>query len=118
MPVLIGGITVARKEEWAKSTTGPDWTDIEGMLRALEALHTGEVVLTVSTAGIGASGGLVLSAHHVLATLGEDATHTGVGVDATWPNQQHAELAAAAYELLYRLDFAIGEHYQQQKIPT
>jgi hypothetical protein len=106
------------KRQWAQSTNGPDWTDIEAMMRALESVHTGEVVLTVSTVGIGATGGMALSAHHVLATLGEDATHTGCGVDTLWPNRQHTTLEAAVYELLYRLDFAIGDHYQQEKIPT
>lgn len=108
---------MAGKAQWAQSTNGPDWTDIEAMMRAQEALHTGAVVLTVSTVGIGATGGMALSAHHVLETLADGGTLTGVGVDTLWPNRTHRTLEACIYELLYRLDFAIGEAYQQMKMP-
>lgn len=109
---------MARKAEWAKSTNGPDWTDIEAMLRSIEGLHGGAVVLSVSTVGIGASGGLALSAVHSLETLAENATHSGVGVDALWPSKDCATMEGLWYQLLWRLDFAIGENYQQQKIPA
>lgn len=108
---------MARKAEWVKSTNGPDWTDLEAMMRALEGLHGGAVVLSVSTVGIGASGGLAWSAVHSLETLGEHVTHSGVGVDGLWPCTDCATMEGLLYQLLWRLDFAIGANYQQQKIP-
>jgi len=54
---------MTKKAGWEKPTSGPDWIDVEMMLRSISALHSGNAGLTILPRGIGATGGLSASLH-------------------------------------------------------
>lgn len=99
-----------------KSMNGPDWTDVALTMSALQQVHECRVELTVTTAGVGGSGGYVLRAIARFDTLpGSDAPKEVYGV-ATWPNAHLAEMPATAYRLLLELDHNIGRAYRQRNM--
>lgn len=101
----------------ARHTNGPDLTDVETMMRAIEALHGGQVRLTFSPAGIGALGGMVVVlsySHPSIVTGGQEEEAIVVN---KWPCSIHMEIWSCVFEGLYRLDSAIGQMYVQTRLP-
>ncbi len=111
-----GYTAMGDKKQWAKSTNGPDWTDVEMMLRSLSALHSGEAGLTVLPRGTGASGGLSVAASIMFHLLPGSALPPCVSVVKDWPCTSHAELSAHCFALLHELDFAISKVYKQESL--
>jgi hypothetical protein len=107
---------VTRKAGWEEPTTGPDWIDLETMMRAIAALHSTDVALIVSPIGIGASGGLDVCASALFHVLPGSALKEGVQVNRGWPCNTHKTLAAHGYALLHELDFAISKVYQNEDL--
>jgi len=95
---------------------GPDWTDLEQMMRALEALHSGHVGLTVLPVGIGSSGGLSISASIMFDVLPGSSIPPCVNVIKNWPCKQHATLPGHCFALLHELDFQISKVYEQSTL--
>jgi len=105
-----------RKKGWEESTKGPDWIDVETLMRAIGALHSGRVGLTVLPSGTGSTGGLSVAASIMLDVLPGSSLPADILVDKNWPCSSHATLAAHAFALLHELDFAIGKVYQQDSL--
>jgi len=105
-----------RKEQWAKSSDGPDWTDVEMMLRAMSALHSASVGITVLPRGIGSTGGLSVGANCIFDVLPGSSIPASVSVTKDWPCNQHADLASHCFALLHELDFKIGQVYSQESL--
>jgi hypothetical protein len=99
-----------------KSSNGPDWTDVEMMLRAIGSLHTGQVGLTILQQGIGGSGGLSVAASIMFDVLPGSAINGCVTSIKLWPCSAHASLAAHCFALLHELDFKISQTYEQGKL--
>lgn len=108
--------TVTRKEQWAKSTNGPDWTDVEMMMRALEGLHSGHVAVIVSPAGTGSTGGVDIAASMLFEVLPGSSLPEGVGVHTQWPSNGNATLVGACFRLLHELDFQISKVYKNESL--
>ncbi len=91
------------------ATKGPGLTDIEMMMRALEATGRGQVQLTVTPAGISSSGGLstVLSFTRPNLVVGRETEE--VLVVHRWPCEHHAEFWSCIYEGLWQLDHRISQ---------
>ena len=104
------------KRLWAKSTNGPDWTDIEMMLRAMGALHSGSAGLTLLPDGIGSSGGLSVAASMMFDVLPGSSIPPCVSVVKRWPCAQHATLEGHCFALLHELDFKISQVYEQKEL--
>lgn len=100
-----------------KSTTGPDWTDVATMMSALESLHDCRVGLTVTTGGQGHNGKLITSLLATFNVLPGTQLAETVMVETTFPCVHCREMAQHVYAGLYKLDFAIGEAYQQRFLP-
>lgn len=105
------------KAHWAKSGSTPDWMDVEASIRAIDGIHLGRTMVTILTEGIGSTGGLriaisshwdVLDGSDGLAEVITERTGHVYGNDA---------LPAFVLGGLYAHDFAIGQAYQQRKIP-
>lgn len=104
------------KAQWAKSTTGPDLTDAESLMRAIGALHSGHVALTFSPDGTGFNGGVVVTAGVIFERLPGSQLPGGVTVDARWPNNTQATFWACVFNLLYQLDYQISKVYQNESL--
>jgi hypothetical protein len=99
-----------------KSTTGPDWTDVEMMMRALSSLHSGEVGLTILAVGPGSSGGVSVAASIMFNVLPGSSLPPCVSVVKDWPCTNHVELAAHCFALLHELDYEISKVYNQETL--
>jgi len=105
-----------RKSQWAKSTNGPDWTDVEMLMRALGALHSAEVAIVISPAGLGSSGGVNVAASAIFNVLPGSALPATVVVNQDWPCNSHGTLVGHAFNALHVLDYRIGQTYKNEKL--
>lgn len=110
------GMVVTRKTGWENSTNGPDWIDVEAMMRAIGSLHSAEISLMFSPRGIGATGGLETVAVCTFDVLPGSALPKVVMCTSEWPCKDHATIAAHVYWMLYDLDAEIGRTYQNEKL--
>lgn len=104
------------KSVWAVSSNGPDWTDVEMLMRAISGLHSGTVGLIVLPRGIGASGGLSTEACMTFDVLPGSSIPSEVTVRGDWPCNTHRELAAHMFALLHDLDHEISKVYQNKAL--
>jgi hypothetical protein len=107
---------MSRKTGWEEPTTGPDWVDVEMLLRALGALHTGHAAVIVSPDGIGSSGGVEVAASMLFDVLPGSSLPDSVVVHRRWPCDTHKTLAAHAFSLLHELDYQISKVYNQESL--
>jgi hypothetical protein len=107
---------VTVKAGWEKSTNGPDWIDVEMLMRAIGGLHTGEVAVVVSPAGTGSSGGVDVAASMLFDVLPGSSLPASVVVHKIWPCATHKTLAAHAFALLHDLDYEISKVYKQESL--
>jgi len=99
-----------------KSTNGPDWTDVEMMMRAMSSLHSGKVGLTLLPRGIGATGGISVAASIMFDVLPGSSIAPCVSSIKDWPCNQHNDLASHCFALLHELDYKIGQMYEQRQL--
>lgn len=99
-----------------KSTNGPDWTDIETLIRAIGGLHSGKVGVTILPRGIGSTGGLSIGCSMMFDVLPGSSLPPGITVTKDWPCKQHADLESCVFAGLYALDFEISKVYQNEAL--
>lgn len=102
------------KKGWEESSNGPDWVDVEMMMRSIGALHSADVALIVSPYGTGSSGGVDVAASALFQRLPGSSLPSNVAVNKGWPCNTHKTLAAHAFALLHDLDFAISQVYKNE----
>jgi len=107
---------MSRKTGWEEPTTGPDWIDVESLMRAIGALHSGHVAVIVSPDGIGSSGGVDVAASMLFDVLPGSKLPVNVVAHGVWPCSTHKTLAAHAFSLLHELDFEIGKVYENKSL--
>lgn len=105
-----------RKDGWEEPTKGPDWIDVEMMMRAIGALHSGHVAVIVSPGGIGSSGGVSVAASVLFDVLPGSKLPSDLSVNKRWPCSTHKTLASHAFALLHELDFAISKVYENKAL--
>lgn len=100
-----------------KSSNQPDATDVMVMMSAMEALHECRVSLTVtaSTQGHNGTGKIELGASWE--RLPESDLVRKVTTSAEWPNGHGRSWWGEIMNMLYVMDFMIGEAYQQRFLP-
>lgn len=104
------------KRGWEEPTTGPDWVDISTMMKAMSALHSGHVGLTVLPAGPGSSSGLSVSAAIMFDLLPGSSLPPVVAVEQKWPCVGSKTFAGFCYGLLHKLDYEISRVYKQESL--
>lgn len=100
-----------------KSTNGPDWTDVAIMMSALETLHECRVGLTVLTDTALPDGQLSIALTARFDVLPSGNLPAVVQTLSAYPCKDCTSFSAHVYGGLYKLDFAIGEAYQQRFLP-
>lgn len=105
-----------RKNGWEEPTSGPDWVDVEMLMRAIGGLHSANVAVVVSPCGTGSSGGVDVAASAIFEVLPGSALPESVSVNKKWPCDTHKTLASHAFAILHELDFAISQVYQNEKL--
>lgn len=99
-----------------KSMIGPDWTDVEMMLRSLSALHSGNAGFTVLPRGTGSTGGLSVACSIMFNVLPGSSLPQTVSTESSWPCNDHATLSAHVFAGLHRLDFEISKVYRNEEL--
>lgn len=105
-----------RKRLWAVSSNGPDEVDLETMMRAMGALHSGVAELQLSPLGIGGSGGLITTARLIFHTMPGSALPAVVGATSNWPCKQCKSFYGHLYHLLHALDQEVGKAYRNEEL--
>lgn len=114
--LVLGGLAMTKKAGWEKSTNGPDWIDVEMMMRAMEGLHSAHVALIVSPFGTGSTGGVDVAASAMFDVLPGSSLPASVLVRKNWPCSSHATLAAHCFTALHELDYRIGQTYKNEEL--
>ena len=96
-----------------KSMNGPEWTDVEMLMRAIGALHSGQVGITVLPRGIGSTGGVSVGASIMFDVLPGSSVPQNLSCVKNWPCASHATFEGHCFALLHELDFKIGQTYEQ-----
>lgn len=101
---------------WAKSTNGPDWMDVESLMRAIGTLHSARVAFGASPIGIGSNGGVSILVTANFENVPDALLPGIIVVESQWPNNAGLELVGEVFGMLYQLDFQIGEAYKQKQL--
>jgi len=104
------------KKVWARSTNGPDATDVETLMRAIGGLHTGRVALQCSPIGIGSTGGLSISVMMTFDRLPGSSLPECVNAETQYPSKDGREFWGMVFELLYQLDYRISQVYKNEEL--
>jgi len=107
---------MTRKTGWEDPSRAPDWIDVETMMRALGALHSGHVAVIVSPDGTGSTGGVDVGVSMLFDVLPGSSLPADVAVHKAWPCGTHTTLATHAFALLYDLDYEISKVYRQEAL--
>jgi len=107
---------MTRKDGWEEPSSGPDWIDVEMLMRAIGGLHSGHVAIIVSPDGTGSSGGVDVAASMIFDVLPGSSLPGNVATRGVWPCSTHRTLAAHAFSLLHKLDAEIGKVYRQESL--
>jgi len=101
-------------KKWAVAANQPDWMDVEAAIRAIDAMHSVTTMVTISTLGIGSTGGLrvTITSHwdKVDGKQEEDMLHS----ERVWIGHLDKELPGFILGGIYHHDFMIGEKHQQR----
>ncbi len=107
---------MTKKAGWEDSSKGPDWIDVEMMLRSLSVLHSGVAGFTVLPVGIGSSGGLSVACSMMFDLLPGSSLPEIVSTASNWPCVDHASFAAHVFAGLHALDFEISKVYKNEAL--
>jgi len=107
---------VTVKAGWEKPTNGPDWVDVEMLMRAIGGLHSGHVAIILSPDGIGSSGGVDVAASMLFDVLPGSSLPSAVATHSRWPCVNHKTLASHAFKLLHDLDYEISKVYKNESL--
>jgi hypothetical protein len=97
---------------------GPDESDVIVLMSAIETLHECRLELIVTAGGQAHNGTCTILLKAEWARLPESALPKSVATTATWPNNNGRSWWGEAMNMLYVLDFLIGESYQQRFLPS
>jgi hypothetical protein len=107
---------MTKKDGWEEPSIGPDWIDVEMMMRSISALHSAHVAVIVTPFGTGSTGGVEVAASALFEKLPGSSLPESVAVNKGWPCSTHKTLAAHAFALMHDLDFAISKVYQNERL--
>lgn len=116
---LVSFIAEERQAEatlMGKSSTGPDLIDVETMMRAMGALHSGHVELVVKPRGLGLGTGVEIVASMNFDVLPGSALPSQVISQSEWPCGVCGSFWGHVFNGLYALDYQIGQVYEQSDL--
>jgi hypothetical protein len=90
--------------------------DVETLMRAIGALHSGRVVCEVSPLGIGFGTGVAVNVKMMFDVLPGSSLPQEVCAARDWPCDQHGKISAHVFALLYELDYKISQVYQNEAL--
>jgi len=105
---------------WREPNHSPDWTDIFAVIRAMEALHSVTVFVTLSSAVFDGPAGFTTIAVHRTAKSGEASVlgEPAIISSGEWPCPHHRGYAACLYAALLEMDGMLSlKVWEQLNLP-
>lgn len=99
-----------------KYSTGIGMTDVGAMMKAIEAMHECHVVYHVRTDGLGVDGRIAIECEAGFDRLPGSELPRRVSVGHIWPSKAVSTFEGLMYNLLWQLDYAIQQAYEQAKL--
>jgi len=99
-----------------KYSSGVGMTDVGAMMKAVEALHTCDVVFHVRTSGRDVSGRMQIACEAIFPVLPGSDLPRNIVVTHVWPTAAASTFDGLCYNLLWQLDYAIQQAYEQMPI--
>lgn len=99
-----------------KYGSGVGMTDVAAMMKAVEAMHTCHVVFHVRTDGRDVGGRMHIDCEGTFEVLPGSDLPRVVKVGMVWPNKAAATFDGLCYNLLWQLDYAIQQAYEQMPL--
>jgi len=106
--------------KWRETKNSPDWIDVFATQRALEALHSVIVYITMTAAVFDGPGGCITiaairsSRHGDASVLGEPV----ICISGDWPCKEHADVQSCVYSGLLSMDSALSRNlWGQMDLP-
>ena len=109
---------MGKDKQWAVGGEKPDWMDVAAALRAVDAIHLGKTMVSISAQGIGSSGGIAVVISTLWEVLNGSRHRDLVTTERLWTGHLESELPAFVLGGIYHHDFACGQSYQQRTFPT
>lgn len=100
---------MGRKDRWASSQDGPDWTDVAMTLREVERLHEAWVSVRLLSDGSRASSSLRIVCSAFGNQLISNAESGVCMVQGEYPNPRGTTITGEIYRLLLMLDHELLE---------
>ena len=92
-----------------KSSSGPDLIDVESMMRAMGAVHSGHVELLLKPRGRGLGTGVSVQARMMFDVLPGSSLPAEVMTESEWPCGVCESFWGHVFNGLYALDFQVSE---------
>lgn len=99
-----------------KFPTGIGMTDVAAMAKAIESMHDCRVELIVRTLGKDVAGRMEIECAGTFDVLPGSDLPKVVKVHMNWPSKAAATFDGLCYNLLWQLDYAIQQAYEQMTI--
>jgi len=96
--------------------SGPDWIDVESLLRAIDTMHGCKTGLLISAQGIGGGTGLRVDIVSTFDALPGSDQFTVAETNSVWPCAVCAEFPGHVLEGLYKHDYEIQRRYEQGEL--
>jgi hypothetical protein len=98
------------------TSNGPDWSDLEMVIKAVEEFHRVRVDLTISTQTIGSRGGLRVMAVATRRDKPELGARHSVSRSLRIGSGDPAQAVASMFRLIHELDRDCGQMWAQAEL--
>jgi hypothetical protein len=95
------------------SSGGIEWTDVMAMAGAIESLHDCRINVVFTTRGQGHNGNMHIVVNAAFAVLPGSDLPKAVSVQSDWPSSKAKSVMGLVYNLMWQLDYAIQQAYEQ-----
>jgi len=99
-----------------KYPSGIGMTDVAAMMKAVEAMHSCDVVFHVRTSGKDVAGRIQIVCEASFHLLPGSALPKNVLVTHVWPTATSSTFDGLCYNLLWQLDYAIQQAFEQMSL--
>jgi hypothetical protein len=95
----------------------PDWIDVMAALHAVDGIHLGKTMVTLYPGGTGFDGGVNVVISTTWEALPGSTHDIIVTTERRWVGHRDKSLPAFLLGGIYAHDYALGDAYQQAKMP-
>jgi len=108
---------MGKDKQWARGGEKPDWMDVMSAIRAVDAMHSGRTMVSISPQGIGSTGGTAIVISTTWPQMDGSREVELVTTERIWTGHLNDELPAFVLGGIYHHDHNLGAAYKQAVIP-